>query len=427
LARRNLNPKALGGMNLLFVADVSIQHVIGGAERVLYEQTTRLAARGHRVQLLTRRLPEHRRECETIGGVAEIRCGFDRSGFPGELLRSWRRVRRVWSALNAQARIDAVNLHQPVTAYGLLPQARAAAIPWVYTCHSLGFEEYLSRHPAARGIGRLGRRIQAALRRHIERRVIGACNHVLVLSDYTRAKLARSYRATAGRIRVIPGGVDLERFQPSADKAAVRRRLGLPERSFVLLTVRNLVPRMGIANLVEAFRSAAKEAPDLMLVVGGEGPLRRPLEEQAAALRLDGRLRFTGFIPEAQLAAYLQAADLFVLPSADLEGFGMVTLEALASGLPVIGTPIGGTVEILNRLDPRLLLDDIRPESIARGILSFRNELSTSESCVREWSRRCRRFVESNYSWERNITELETLFAACGRKSRRLLAGHEGG
>jgi glycosyltransferase involved in cell wall biosynthesis len=426
-AHRNLTLKALGGMNLLFLADVSIQNVIGGAERVLYEQATRLAACGHRVHLITRRLPEHRSECETIGGVEEIRCGFDRSGSPAEHLRSWRRVREVWAALSAHTRFDAVNIHQPVTAYGLLPNISADATPWVYTCHSLSDEEYLSRHPGRGALDRSWHRIQAVARKSIERRVIGACGHVIVLSDYTRAKLARSHRSTAGRVRVIPGGVDLERFRPATDKAAVRRRLAIPEGRFVLLTVRNLFPRMGIANLVEAFHSAAKKAPELILVIGGEGPLRRPLEEKVAALRIDGRVRFTGFIPEAELAAYFQAADLFVLPTADLEGFGMVTLEALASGLPVIGTPVGGTVEILSRLDPRLLLDDIRPESIAQGILSFRHELVASESSVREWSQRCRRFVESNYSWERNIGELKTLFASCAQSGNIPRTGLEGG
>lgn len=399
-------------MNLLFVADVSIANVIGGAERVLYEQTTRLARRGHRVQLITRRLPEHRRERETIGGVAEIRCRFDTSVSPAALVRSWRRVRKLWFSLNRRARLDAVNIHQPITAYGLLPKASGAEIPWVYTCHSLGFEEYLSRHPGAGGAARLWRRVQAAVRRHIERRVVAACGEVVVLSDYTRAKLARAHRTAVGRVRIIPGGVDLERFRPAADKAALRRRLAIPEGSYVLLTVRNLVPRMGIANLIEAFGRAGAQAPELMLVIGGEGPLHRRLEERAAALGMNGRVRFAGFIPEAELPAYYQAADLFVLPTAELEGFGLVTLEALASGLPVLGTPVGGTVEILGRLDPRLLLPDARAESIAAGILSFRKDFRESASHAAQWSARCRRFAAARFSWERNIDALEALFAA---------------
>jgi glycosyltransferase involved in cell wall biosynthesis len=406
-------------MNLLFVADVSIENVIGGAERVLFEQTTRLAGRGHCVHLITRRLPEHRRDCETIGGVVEIRCEFDRSSSPAALLRSWRRVRRRWAALNRRAPVDAVNIHQPVTAYGLLPQASRAEAPWVYTCHSLSFEEYLSRHPDARGAGRVWRLIQAAVRKHIERRVVAACGEVVALSDYTRMKLVRSHRTADGCVRVIPGGVDLDRFRPAADRGAIRRRLAIPEESFVLLTVRNLVPRMGLANLIEAFGSAAAQAPELMLVIGGEGPLRRGLEARAAALGLQGRVRFAGFIPEAALAAHYQAADLFVLPTIELEGFGLVTLEALASGLPVLGTPVGGTVEILGRLDPRLLLADARPETIAAGILSFRKDCRKSASHAAQWSERCRRFAASRFSWERNIDALEALFAARAPRARR--------
>lgn len=413
-------------MNLLFVADVSIEKVIGGAERVLYEQTRRLARRGHRVHLITRRLPEHRRASRPIAGVTEIRCAFERSCSPVALRRNWRRVRQAWSALAARQPIDAVNLHHPVTAYGLLGERTAAAAPWIYTCHSLGFEEYLSRHPGGGALERLHHRIQALVRRHVERRVIAACGAVVALSAYTRGKLTRAYRIDDGRVRIIPGGVDVERFRPAPDKSAVRRRLGVPEGCFLALTVRNLVPRMGIGNLLEAFARAAAADPGLRLWIGGEGPLARPLAERAAALGLGGRVRFTGFIAETELAAHYQAADLFVLPTADLEGFGLVTLEALASGLPVLGTPVGATVEILGRLDRRLLLDDGRPESIAAGILAFRRDGSPNATRAAEWSARCRRFAVEHFSWERGVDALEALFARAAAE-RRAAALRPGG
>jgi glycosyltransferase involved in cell wall biosynthesis len=100
---------------------------------------------------------------------------------------------------------------------------------------------------------------------------------------------------------------------------------------------------------------------------------------------------------------YYQAADFFVLPTLDLEGFGLVTLEALACGTPVLGTPVGETVEILSGLNPYLLFASSRPEDMARGIL----EHLSAPAISRE---RCRRYVLEHYSWDRTTIELEALF-----------------
>jgi glycosyltransferase involved in cell wall biosynthesis len=103
----------------------------------------------------------------------------------------------------------------------------------------------------------------------------------VALSEYTREKLQRTYGLAPSKVSVIPGGVDLERFRPSTDEAQIRTRIGLPEDKFILFTVRNLVPRMGLENLISAFEIVQNGRPDLLLVIGGEGPLEKALREQA--------------------------------------------------------------------------------------------------------------------------------------------------
>ena len=146
---------------------------------------------------------------------------------------------------------------------------------------------------------------------------------------------------------IIPGGVDLQRFYPAADKEEMRRHLNIPEEKTVLFTVRDLEPRMGLENLMYAVKQMIEVVPDIYLILGGEGPLKENLISLSQELGVESYIRFVGFIPEEDLPDYYRMADVFVLPTIELEGFGLITLEALASGLPVLGTPVGGTVEIL--------------------------------------------------------------------------------
>ena len=396
-------------MNILFTADVSSAKVVGGAERVLLEQSTRLAARGHSIHLITRRLPEHRGERETIQGVEEIRCAFEPKGGLRSTAETWRQARRHLVRLHEQMHVDVLNIHQPLTAFGLISKAAALGIPRVYTCHSLSAEEYLSRHTGCGPTGRVLRRMRAEGRNWIEGRVLRRCHRIVALSRYTQEKLRRVHGIPNNRVEVVPGGVDLGRFHPAADKAAARRELSIPEDRFVLLTVRNLVPRMGLDRLVLAMQAAAAKIPQSFLVIGGHGPLRDELQALVNHLGLQNHVRMAGFIPEDTLACYYQMADLFVLPSLDLEGFGMVTLEALACGLPVLGTPVGGTREILTRWDERFLLNDGRPQTLAQGIIDCHRRLDARPGQAARISRYCREFVENHYSWDRNVAALESI------------------
>lgn len=407
-------------MNLLIVTDVSIHNVIGGAERVLFEQSTRLAARGHSVHLITRRLPEHRAERETIRGVEEIRCAFEPRGGLRSIAKTWQEARRHLACLHQQLHVDGLNVHQPLTALGLMSQAANLGIPRVYTCHSLSAEEYLSRHTECGPSSRVLRRMQAGGRNWIEGRVLRHCNRIVTLSHYTREKLQRVHGIPGDRVEVVPGGVDLVRFHPAGDKAAARKELSVPQDRFVLLTVRNLVPRMGLDRLVLAMQEVAAKIPQTLLVIGGHGPLRDKLLALVNRLGLRDHVHMVGFIPEEALVRYYQMADLFVLPSQDLEGFGMVTLEALACGLPVLGTPVGGTQEILTRWDPGFLLSDSRPQTMARGIIDCHRRLAESADQAVSISRRCREFVESHYSWDRNVAALESILDGARRPAPKL-------
>jgi glycosyltransferase involved in cell wall biosynthesis len=252
--------------------------------------------------------------------------------------------------------------------------------------------------------------LQVSARKSTEQKVLKRSDQILVLSEYTREKLEQTYGLTHSKVSVIPGGVDLERFRPSTDKAQIRARIGFPENKFILFTVRNLVPRMGLENLISAFEIVQNDRRDVLLVIGGEGPLEPGLKEQVRQCGVEDFVRFAGYIPDEDLPSYYQMADLFILPTTELEGFGLVTVEALASGLPVLGTPVGGTKEILVKLGPDYLFDDSAPQSIAKGILKALNGWATNKTAYESIAQACREAAEQHYSWDNHVSKLEDLF-----------------
>lgn len=150
-------------------------------------------------------------------------------------------------------------------------------------------------------------------------------------------------------IRVVGNGVDCHKFFP-VDRASARRKFGIPEEAKVLISVGGLVPRKGFQRVIAGLPELLVNYPNLIyLIVGGsspEGDMREELEAQVARLGLERQVRFLGALPSDQLREPLSAADLFVLATAN-EGWANVFLEAMACGLPVVTTDVGGNREVV--------------------------------------------------------------------------------
>jgi len=177
----------------------------------------------------------------------------------------------------------------------------------------------------------------------------------------------------------------------------------LPEDKILLLTVRRLAARMGLENLVEAMRTIERERGDVMLIIGGRGEIENQLRRQIEDAGLQ-RTVLAGYIAyDRELPQYYQASDLFVMPSITLEGFGLSTAESLACGTPVLGTPTGGTPEILQEEFPDYILSGIGPDDLATGILGKLDEVRNSEIGLR-----ARSYAE-RHSWRRVTDDFEAL------------------
>lgn len=396
---------------ILFVSDVSIENVDGGAERVLFEQSTRLAKRGHSIHILTRKLPEHKKNRVTIHGVKEwrYRLNYHSNDFKF-FFDTYFYGRKLFNYLQKKYRFSAINFHQPISSFAVISSPLSHTTNKFYTCHSLSFEEFAIRNSKNKTLlNRSFHLFHIIIRKWLEKKVLNDSDKIIVLSQYTKNKLKNLYHIDSKNVSIIPGGVDLKRFYPFLKKNQIRRSFGIPGNKFILFTVRNLVPRMGLENLIIALKDIVNKAPDIFLIIGGEGPLKHKLEQLSLKLDLNRFIKFVGFIPEKELPKYYQLADLFVLPTKDLEGFGMVTLEALASGLPVLGTPIGGTQEILERFEPEFLFKNTDSHSISHLTIKKYIKAKQDPQWWKDVSMRCRSFVEENYTWKQNIDSLEEM------------------
>jgi glycosyltransferase involved in cell wall biosynthesis len=224
-----------------------------------------------------------------------------------------------------------------------------------------------------------------ALRVLQERSVYARAERVVALSRSFADVLQREYKIAEGKIRIVPGGVDLARFAPTMSRADARAALGLPDDRPIVVSVRRLESTKGIDRLVDAFALVRRDVPDAFLAIAGTGSLAEILRRRVYERELDRDVRFIGKIDDAQLALLYRAADCSVVPSLAWEGFGLVCLESFASGTPALVTPVGGLPEAVRDLAPELVFAGIEVADIANGLrdaLAGRIALPNEAACL---------------------------------------------
>ncbi|MBD2847133.1 glycosyltransferase family 4 protein [Paenibacillus sp. IB182496] len=254
--------------------------------------------------------------------------------------------------------------------------------------------------------GRLARGVRYRLKRRIELLSYRRSDRFIVLSAYFRDVLADSYGIAPERISIIPGAVDTARFCPAPDRELVRRELGLLPDQRVFFCARRLAARMGLDRLIRAMAGVAQSHPQAVLYIAGDGVQREALRALIAELGLGGRVVLLGRISNEALVQWYQAADCSIVPTATLEGFGLVTVEALACGTPVLGTPYGGTREILERFAPELLFADGSPEALAARLDAVLGGAVRLPDAAQ-----CREHVLARYTWAEVARQVGELFA----------------
>jgi glycosyltransferase involved in cell wall biosynthesis len=202
--------------------------------------------------------------------------------------------------------------------------------------------------------------------RTIARYVLTEADEVITVSKFNAEKLL-SLGVSPNKLHVIPNGYD-DRFFKPLSSCSIRQKMGLPLNKRVLLSVGNLVEVKGHTYLIDAMNIVLKKRNDVIAVIIGSGPLQEQLQKKVIQLGLNGKILFVGRKMHEEIPMWLNASDIFVLPSLG-EGFPTVIPEALACGKPVIGTKVGGVPEALSNPDVGFLVNPRDSKSLADAIL----------------------------------------------------------
>ncbi|MGB9775688.1 MAG: glycosyltransferase family 4 protein [Anaerolineae bacterium] len=236
----------------------------------------------------------------------------------------------------------------------------------------------------------------------------GARRWLVVSWDHAASgRLAPLFRRRWADVVEIPNGVDTDLFHPDVDGRSVRRRLGIPEPARVLLFVGALDRAhhfKGADYLLRAF--ARLQGPEVWLVLVGDGDLKPSLVALAAQLGVGERVRFVGTVPHRELPPFYAASDLVVLPSFPPESFGMVLIEAMACGRPVIAHDIPGVRTVVSTGKDGLL---VRPGDMDDLVENMRALLGDPRR-QSEMGQQGRAKVERRYAWPRIIPRLLKLY-----------------
>ena len=205
-----------------------------------------------------------------------------------------------------------------------------------------------------------------------EKELIKTCHRVLAPTERERDNLIRFYDAPEEKIGVVPCGVNLELFRPEGREVA-RKRLGFKPDDIILLYVGRFDPLKGLDILLEAMAYLNNSNRFRLVIVGGDGkknPGYQYLRQKTHDLDISEKCLFAGHIEQKRLPSYYNSADVLVIPSR-YESFGLVGLESLACGRPVVSTPVGAMEELLREARTGRVITRISPQSLARGIQSL--------------------------------------------------------
>lgn len=320
-------------------------------------------------------------------------------------------------ALETQLRrtpADVVVLNSYDVAYGYLTLARPQT-PSIFVYHSSFHSTAVERLAAAGAVGRLAHRAARAFVEHVERVTFERSDAIVAVSSFSRSEIESRLGHVDSRIQIIPTGVDTHLFSPG-DRAAARARAAISPSARVLLTVGRLVPVKRYDRAVRALAILATKDPLVELVIVGDGPELPVLRALASTLGVSARVRFAGFADGELLRDLYRAADLLLCTS-EFENWSLTLLEALGCGTPAIGTPRGGTPDLLTEVDARLVTSDVSPEAIAECA----GRWLADERGRRRAGVRGREVVIRRYGWDRTVNELEHLMLAT--TSRRPASG----
>jgi glycosyltransferase involved in cell wall biosynthesis len=353
----------------ILIFSLAYDPVVGGAEVAVKELTNRLGE--IEFDMVTKRFDSSHKAVEKIGNVNVYRINTSKTLFPINAFLEARVLHRrkpydaIWSIMAAYAGFAALffKLSKPKVRFILNLQE---GDPLDYIQARVGFLSPLFK------------------------RIFTKADKVQAISNFL-ADWARKM-GHKGQVEVIPNGVDVNKFLNPA--------LKMSSVNTVLITTSRLVKKNGVGEIIESLNLLS---PNVKLQIIGIGELESVLKQRVKDLHLESRVEFMGFISQSEIPKHLHQADIFIRPSLS-EGMGISFIEAMAAGLPVIATPVGGIPDFLKDGETGVFCEPENPESIAKAV----TRLISDPFLVQKIKENALKMVKERYDWDLIAKEMKT-------------------
>ena len=359
--------------------------IVGGIARHCNGLARALAHNGHNVHVVTLDFPGAP-TYEELNGIKVYRASTE-LGHPNFLTWAFlfnHFLEKKLAGVSRNVDFDVVHVHDWLTGFAGISFKHQMQKPLVSTIHGTEIGRAQGLHnPDSLTID------------GIEWWTTYEANKIIVTSASMKAEIQGHFRLPQEKIEIVPNGIDTKRYNASVDQSAVKGRYGVHPDEKLVLCVGRLVPQKGIEYLIRAVPQIARRYPNSKFIIVGEGWLRGHLEYIARSTGHQWKITFTGWIQDQELIALLNSADALVVPSI-YEPFGIVALEGMAAGVPVVASDVGGLAEIVEHEHTGILAYSRSPESIAWAVGRVLSDPDHSKEMVQN----AQEMVQKTYSWE---------------------------
>lgn len=352
---------------------------VGGAEVVVFELAKQLINYGHDVNIITPKWlkgPRWLRKEET-NGIKIFRFNIKR--------RIWKFIDPFFHLppLLKEMSPDILNAHYvSPTGFGGFFWSKIMRIPSVFTLHGEDIYDPIYSVPKV-----LQRLMKGVLRN---------CSDITAISSFVKNIVVSKFSISEERIKVIPNGVNTKKFTPYCNGTVIREKYHIKDNELLVLTVQRLHPRKAVQYFLKVISKISKSEDRMRFMIVGDGPEKLKLMKLSRMLKIEDKLIFTGFVPDSTLPSYYAACDIFTLHTL-YEGLGVVLLEAIASGKPVVTTIAGGTTDIIQDGVNGLLVKPRDIEAFTNAVLILAN----NKDLRTKMGERGRKMAVDKFDWEK--------------------------
>ncbi len=359
--------------------------IVGGISRHCFGLAKAIAKRGHEIHVITLDFP-NTPQYEEIDGVKIYRTSIE-LGHPNFIIWTFlfnHFMEKKVAVLNREYGFNIIHIHDWLTAPVGITSKYHLDRPLISTIHSTEVGRVQGLYnPDSHFIDGL------------EWWTTYESKRVIVASNSMKYELEDHFHLPGEKIDVIPNAIDTTRYDRNVDREAVKRRYGISPYERIVLFIGRLSPQKGVEYLIKAVPFILNRHPEAVFIIIGEGLSKEYLMDLAHKSGYSHKIRFFGFLPDQDLIELTMSADVLVLPSI-YEPFGIVALEGMAAGVPIVASNVGGLTEIVEHDKTGVLVYPRDPASIAWGVNRVLSDPGYSSWIVQNAKKK----VKEVYNWE---------------------------